>query len=279
MFAKLSTVGVMLCALSYASAGTPPIGTASARGDMRVDGYMVKGDATLFDGTVVETGQASAVLRLDKGVEIKLSTGSRGILHRDRLVLQRGASEWTPSSSFLLEANGLRVTPKAPNSRGLVSMSGANTVELAALTGEFRVMNDQGLLLGSVRPGNELSFGTPQAGEQGAVALTLFGNLTRVDGHYFLALPTPDAGVIYEVRGVDLDSFVGQSVTITGKVDRNMRAMSPASYEHVIVVSSIRKNAVATNHHKALIGAIVGASAGAGAGIYEAVQSQTSASR
>jgi hypothetical protein len=28
------------------------IGTASARGDMRVDGYVVKTDATLFDGTL-----------------------------------------------------------------------------------------------------------------------------------------------------------------------------------------------------------------------------------
>jgi hypothetical protein len=56
---KLQVVMAVLCMLSNAAAGTVSIGTASARGDMRVDSYMVKGNATLFDGSVVETGEAT----------------------------------------------------------------------------------------------------------------------------------------------------------------------------------------------------------------------------
>jgi len=38
---------------------------------------------------VVETGQATADLRLNKGAEITLSSSSRGILYKDHLVLQQ----------------------------------------------------------------------------------------------------------------------------------------------------------------------------------------------
>ncbi len=50
MFKKLQVAAVLLCLLSYAEAVTVSIGTASVRGDMRVDSYTVKGNATLFDG-------------------------------------------------------------------------------------------------------------------------------------------------------------------------------------------------------------------------------------
>src|ERR1035438_10163191 len=93
MLKKLQVVAVLLCMFSYAVAGTVSIGTASARGDMRVDSYSVKGNATLFEGSVVETGQATADLRLNKGTEITMSTGSRGTLYSDRLVLRPGEGE------------------------------------------------------------------------------------------------------------------------------------------------------------------------------------------
>src|SRR5664280_2661127 len=134
MFKKLQVAAILLCMLSNATAGTVSIGTASARGDMRVDSYVVKGNATLFDGSVVETGQATADLRLDKGTQITMATSSRGTLYRDRLVPQQGESELAASSSFQLEANGLHVTPNTPNSRGVVSLKAGNTVEAVSYT-------------------------------------------------------------------------------------------------------------------------------------------------
>ncbi len=211
MFKKLQVAAILLCMLSYAAAGTVSIGTASARGDMRVDSYLVKGNATLFDGSVVETGQATANLRLNKGTEITMSTASRGTLHSDRLVLQQGESELAASSSFQLEANGLRVTPNEPNSRGVVSLKAGNTVEVASLNGSFGVTTDHGVLLANVRPGRVVSFAM-QAGANPAnfsgVGLVSFDN-----GTYYL---TTNENVKYVLTCKDSRKFVGDKVVVSG---------------------------------------------------------------
>ena len=291
MTTKLPVALMLLCTFSYATAATSTIGTATARGDMRVDGYTVKGDATLFDGTVVETGQASAALRLNKGVEIKLSTDSRGTLYRDRLVLQKGASEWTPSSSFQVDANGLLVTPNEPNSRGVVSMGGTNTVEVAALSGGFKVTDDRGQLLASVTPGHAMSFGALQAATQGTYLMTVTGKLTSAGGHYFVK--AQDTGSVYEVTGSNLESLAGKTVTVSGTLDPNIKPAGNASA--VITASSVNasQNGEAsqtpapagtsgelTNKKKLILGAlIVGGATGAGIGVYEANESPRPASR
>src|ERR1035438_227730 len=211
MFKKLQVAAILLCMLSYATAGAVSIGTASARGDMRVDSYLVKGNATLFDGSVVETGQATANLRLNKGTEITMSTASRGTLHSDRLVLQQGESELAASSSFQLEANGLRVTPNEPNSRGVVSLKAGNTVEVASLNGSFGVTTDHGVLLANVRPGRVVSFAM-QAGANPAnfsgVGLVSFEN-----GTYYL---TTNENVKYVLTCKDSRKFVGDKVVVSG---------------------------------------------------------------
>src|ERR1019366_9619255 len=104
MVRNLAVVAMLVATLSNGYAGSVAIGTVSARGDMRVDQYKVNGNATLFDGSVVETDQATADLRLDKGVAVTMSTGSRATFYRDHLVLQNGMSELTSASPFQVEA-------------------------------------------------------------------------------------------------------------------------------------------------------------------------------
>jgi hypothetical protein len=263
MFLKMSAAVFLFGALSYASAGTRAIGTASADGDMRVDGYQVKGDATLFDGTVVETGQASAVLRMQQGTEVKLATGSKAIVHPDCIILQQGTTEWSGSNSFLLEARGLHVSPSAPDSRGLVSVSGAGAVEVEALGGTFRVTDYVGLFVANVQGGNAMSFATPEYGAPGAKATTLIGDLSKVEGCYLLKMPSPNASSLFEVRGKNLDRLIGKRVSLTGSFDLNLKPMGGAS--HVFLVSSAKKAAAGmTTAEKTVLGtAIAGGAAGA----------------
>ena len=285
MNSRLPSIAMILCTLSYAFAGTAAIGTASARGDMRVDGYMVKGDATLFEGTVVQTGQASAALRMEKGVEIKLATDSRGTLFRDRLVLQQGSSEWTPSSSFQVEANGLRVTPNEPNSRGQVSLGKSNTVEVAALTGGFQVTNNRGLLLARVSPGHTLSFGVLEGAAPDSTSISVSGTLSTEGGLYFVTVA--ETGVVFQVTGKNFSKWVGMEVSITGTIDPNAKPANGAS--SVVVVSSASKNkdngsagesSGMSNGKKAIIGALIlGGAAGIGIGTYEANQNTPPASK
>ncbi|MGA2086719.1 MAG: hypothetical protein ABSG60_14505 [Terracidiphilus sp.] len=263
MFRKLQAVAALMCMLSYAAAGTVSIGTASARGDMRVDSYMVKGNATLFDGSVVETGQATADLRLDKGAAITMSTNSRGTLYRDRLVLQRGESELAASSPFKLEANGLRVTPNETNSRGVVSLAAGNTVEVAALNGSFGVTNVQGILLANVRPGSVVSFAMQAAGASPTTSFSGVGLVSYEDGHYYL---TDSANVKYEITGKDFKQYVGTKVVISGTIQAPAAEGTPS----VISVSSIGINGptgMSMTTKLIIGGVVVGAAVGIGVGI------------
>jgi hypothetical protein len=279
MFRKLQALAALVCMFSYSAAETVSIGTASARGEMRIDSYMVKGNATLFDGTVVETGQATADLRLDKGTEITMSTSSRGTLYRNRLVLQRGESELASNSSFQLEANGLRVTPNETNSRGVVSLRAGNTVEVAALNGSFGVTNDHGVLLASVRPGHALSFAI-QAGA--APTSNLFsgeGVISFENGHYYFESLEGK----YELTGKDFKRYVGTKVHISGTVQGSdikgtllSVAVLPIAVSSIGVIGGA---GISATTGLIIAGTVVAAGAGVGVGISVANQSATPASR
>jgi hypothetical protein len=281
MFKKLQVAAILLCMLSYAAAGTVSIGTASARGDMRVDSYLVKGNATLFDGSVVETGQATANLRLNKGTEITMSTASRGTLHSDRLVLQQGESELAASSSFQLEANGLRVTPNEPNSRGVVSLKAGNTVEVASLNGSFGVTTDHGVLLANVRPGRVVSFAM-QAGANPAT-FSGVGLVTFENGTYYL---TTNENVKYMLTCKDSHRFIGDKVVVSGTLQGGTPGQAGGAGT-MLCVKTMDINGggggggggMSTTTKWIIAGVIVGAGVGIGVAIADRNQGPPAASR
>jgi hypothetical protein len=268
MVRNFAVAAMLVATLSNAYAGTVAIGTASARGDMRVDQYKVNGNATLFDGSVVETDQATADLRLDKGVAVTMSTGSRATLYRDHLVLQKGVSELSSSSQFRVDASNLRVTPNASDSRGVVAVKQGDTVEVAALTGSFGVTNDKGALLARVVPGHPLSFSL-QAGagaaSSGAQPFEGTGLLSKeADGNFLLTV----GEVKFQIVGTDLDKSVGKKVTIKGTT-----APDQAPADGAIMVVTLR------SHHAAPVDAnicaiiawfVIAGAVGGGIAIWEA---------
>jgi hypothetical protein len=250
MLKKLQVITVLMCMLSYATAGTVAIGTASARGDMRVNSYPVRGNATLFDGSLVETGEASAELRLDQGTEITMATSSSGTLYRDRLVLQQGETELAGSNSFLVEANDLRVTSNEPNSRGLVAIKSKKTVEVAVLTGSLDVMNNQGVLLATVRAGKAFSFAM-QTGASSS-SFTATGLVSYENGRYYVT--SLQSGAKFEVTCTDLKKWVGQTVMVTGDI-----VSTGPQKTGVAPVICLRTSPVlcARNEHKLLIAGLL----------------------
>jgi hypothetical protein len=270
MLKKLQVTAILMCMLSYAEAGTVSIGTASARGEMRVDNYTVKGNATLFDGSVVETRQATADLHLNKGAEITLSSDSRGTLYSDHIVLQQGESELAASSSFQLEANGLRVTPNEPNSRGTVAVKAGNTVEVASLNGSFGVTNGHGIMLANVRPGHMVSFAMQADGNP--ATFSGVGLVSIENGTYYL---TTDADVKYVLSCKDFHKYVWDKVFVSGTVQS-------AGNTSVLCVKSIDINGgggMSKATKWIIAGIIVGGGLGAGLGISSSNQSPTPASR
>lgn len=271
-------------ALTYpAMAAAPSIGIASARGSIRVDGTLVRGNATLFEGSVIETARATTALRLNQGVVVKLAVDSRGQLFRDRLVLEKGASELT--GAYRLEAATLRIDPDGPDARGVVAVTGDRKIEVTALAGAFRVKNGDGMLLANVHPGAALAFHAQVSGATAPTTIT--GKLTKEGGNYFVTVAS--TGVKYQVTGAGItDSKVGKTVTVTGTPDPNGNPAGKAA--GVIAVSSATVAAHAAGAGGAATGMAVGtkliiagvavaAGTGVGVGVYEAQKEDTPASR
>jgi len=213
MSGKLLAILALSCITSYAAAGTIALGTASAQGHMRVDGYTVNGDATVFNGSVVQTTDASAILRVSHGVKITMSKSSRGAVYDNHFVLQRGETEISAPASFELRANGLHVIANKPDSVGIVSLTPTNAVEVAAVNGSFEVRDGQGLLLSNVLPGRALSFAMQNQANIAPQFLTVAGMISQENGHYYL---TSDDGVKYELIGKSFQKYVGDKVVVSG---------------------------------------------------------------
>jgi hypothetical protein len=277
MFGKSTLIGILFISTScaYAANGTGSIGTVSARGDMRVDGYTVTGNGTLFDGTTVETGQASATLRLNSGTEITLSTNSHGVVYSNHLVLLQGKSQLrTSSPSFLLEAKGLHVASNGSNTLGVVGLGPAKTVDVAAVTGELRILNDAGFPLASVATGAAFSF--PQAQDQqpaappaGAPLKEIEGEMTVENGNYYV---TDIDSTKYElVTGNSLKKWVGKNVAVAGFVQSSSAGATQLMVTAIQLNGSTKagggSSSGGSSSKGVLIGVAVAGGAAAGIGI------------
>jgi len=233
MTSRLRFGVVILCMGTYAAAGTTSIGTISAQGSIHVDGYAVDGNATLFDGSVVQTDLASAALRVNRDVRITLSTDTRGTLRRDRLVLQKGTGEMTLPAHFQIEANGLHVTGDQPASRALVTVQNSDRIEVAALSGSLQVLGPNGLVLAKINPGRSMSFS--MATSTSTSAFSSRGMLSVENGHYYLT--ASDTNVKYEIFGKNLAKYVGDKVLVSGTVTTTTSATGGAAY--AVTASSV----------------------------------------
>lgn len=199
-----------LLALAAAPLLPAPVGVAVSGGTFRVDQHAVAAQATILSGSVVETEGDPLELRLLGGARLRLAAGSRARVFAERLVLERGASEWLPGASYALEARGLRVVG-AETAHGQVVLAGERAVEVMALSGEFRVLRDPRPVVAVVKAGTALRFeAQPQAGAQLPFEMT--GCLERRDARYVMRdLVT---GILIEVRGRGLDREVGNVVEV-----------------------------------------------------------------
>jgi hypothetical protein len=104
------SVFLSLVLFSGVALAAPAIGIVTASGHFSVEGSQVWGNATLFDGTMVETSSASSELALRSGVKVHLGAGSRARIWQNRLVLEKGAAQLAAPGSFEVRvANNARL--------------------------------------------------------------------------------------------------------------------------------------------------------------------------
>src|ERR1700730_1117074 len=92
----LNSKTVLVCefssALGLLSAATPGIGIVMSEGNILINSSKAAGNATLFDGSTLETQSAASQVRLNDGAQLRLASDSRGTVFSDHVDLQKGSA-------------------------------------------------------------------------------------------------------------------------------------------------------------------------------------------
>jgi hypothetical protein len=207
---------ILVANLSLGMAAAPAVGVVTARGSFTIDDSSIAGNATLFEGNQIRTGQAASHLQLNSGASMQLAAESRGIVYRDRMVLERGSGR---AENYNVEALSLRIRPEGAAADVSVEKG---QVAVAALNGPVRVTTANGVLLANLQAGHKLAF-TPEAVMPSAPT-TVTGCLESAGAKFMLTDET--SLVRFEVTGAGVAKEAGHRVEIAGTVMPIPDAMS-----------------------------------------------------
>jgi hypothetical protein len=231
MLVKLqSAISLFTCSCLVSVAASPSsIGVVVTSGQAQVDGAIVRGNSTLFQGNLVQAGRGTSDLMFPGGSNLLLQPGSAVRVFREYGVLDHGAAVQRGSNTLV--ADGLKISSLSPQGAVFVAIQDSSRLSVAAQGGVAEVRNPAGDLVARLEPGKALSFAIqaaqqtpppPTATGQSATAsgaqVTIHGILrTDHPGRYghFLLTDIPSK-VTYELQGPGLDDLVGASVEVTG---------------------------------------------------------------
>jgi len=270
-FHRLTKPGLSVLILagsaSLAAAASSVIGMASAQSGALLDNAKVSGNATVFEGSRLQSSGYSRV-HLSNGSRLDLAAGSTAQVFANRVSLEQGMSEVQSSTGFTIEARSLKIQPTSSNSIARVKLDGDKQVFVTALNSPVNVLNKDGMLVARVAPGLPLSF-LPQAGAGAAFDST--GCVLVKGGAAILVDSTGNQ--VYEIRGLDMRKAVGNTTHVTGATDSSA---TPAGGATAVVKASkamvTKKGGCSAQASKlgastaaAGLGAAVGAAAAGGA--------------
>jgi hypothetical protein len=216
------------------AASPSSIGFVVTSGQAQIDGAVVRGNSTLFQGNVVRAGSTASDLMFPGGSNLLLQPGATVKVFRDYGVLEHGAA--IQRGAHALVANGLRVSSLSPQGAALVDVQDGSHLRVLAQGGAAEVRDRAGVLVARLDSGKALSFAVqvqqqappapqnepPAASSQAptptGAQLTIHGVLRKDHpgryGHFLLT--DVATNVTYELQGPDLDDLVGASVEATG---------------------------------------------------------------
>lgn len=263
-------------------AGAPGIGFAVSSGGYSVAGAKVRGNATVFEGSVLETDATVSRVHLNNGSNVTLGPASRASIFESKVVLERGNSQLRMSPGFAAEAEHLVVTGGAGASAARLDVKQGGLLEVASLNGVLEVKNSGGVLLAYVPAGSAMEFG-PSAEDASSIELT--GRVTASGNRFFVEDET--SHVKFELRGSNLKKYSGKRVHVNGKVLAGAAAEGGVQAVEVASISAAAAagaGAVAAGvvtgavSHTAIIAGVAVAGAAAAAGTGYAISSSSDSS-
>jgi hypothetical protein len=213
------TLFLSLLISAVAIAASPAIGIVTASGHFTLDRSQVWGNATVFEGSIIETGSASSEVALRSGARLQLARDSRARILADRVVIEKGIGQVSAPESFEVNAANLRI-----HTNGRLRANVGDGVQIASLAGIARVSSASGMLLAAIPAGRAMNF-TPQAASG---TVTRSGCLMFKDNHYILQDENTQE-VVELSGGQNLNSQLGNRVEITGTASSVKPAVSIAT--------------------------------------------------
>jgi hypothetical protein len=250
-----SAISLFTCGCLVSVAAAPSsVGFVVTNGQVQIDGAIVHGNSTLFQGNLVQAGDATSDLMFPGGSNLLLQPGAAVEVFREYGVLQRGAA--TERGLHALVAGGLKVSSLSPQGAVFVDMQDGSHFKVAAEGGAAEVRNSAGALVARLEAGKTLTFGIqdspqtpppaavqqnpPPASQPAGTQVTIHGILRKDHpgryGHFLLTDLT--SNVTYELQGPGLDDLVGASVEAIGSV---YEATPAQGASQVISVSDIHQ--------------------------------------
>lgn len=206
-----TTAGLLLAVALPGLAAPRLVGTAVAHGDFRMDGTTVMGNATVLEGSALETAGVASTIRLSQGGAVTLGEAAKVKMYGDRMVLERGIGQVSGTTRYPIEVQKLLVQP-AEGSQARVKLEGGAKVLVAALRGPVRVSTVNGIIVANVVPGAAMSF---MQTEGATAATTVHGTLTKSGNTYLLRDRT--TSITFQITGCnDVTSMLSKNVTVTG---------------------------------------------------------------
>ncbi len=258
------TLFLSLSISAIAFAASPAIGIVTASGHFTLDRSQVWGNATVFEGSIVETSTASSEIALRNGAKLQLAKDSRARILSDRIVMEKGIGQVSGPESFEVNAANLRI-----HTDGRLRVNMGDGVQIASLLGSVRVSSASGMLLAAIPAGRTMTF-SPQAAN-GSVTRT--GCLMFKDNHYILQDENTQE-VIELSSPQNISAQLGNRVEITGTASSAKPAVKIATLIVTVAGVTTKSNggclSVATNlgaqtEAAAVAAAAAAAAAGAGA--------------
>jgi hypothetical protein len=201
-----------LLGVSAALSSAPDsIGFTYAAGSYRVAGAGVRGNATVFEGDTVETGEAPATLQLKRGARMWLTPGTRVKVSSQAAVLLSGAGRFQAAAPYSLEARAVRVVAARPDTVVRVAVDEQGGAVVAPLAGAVDVWNNRGVRVGALVEGTAVRF----AEDPSRAGVRLSGCLSAAGREFTLTDDVTNVQV--RLTGAGLEGEAGHVVSVSGR--------------------------------------------------------------
>jgi hypothetical protein len=187
------------------------IGFVYSGGSYRMDGVGVRGNATLFEGSTVEIGEAAAKVQLAGGAGIWLAPKSRATMSTRGVRLLAGMGQFDAPPDYLLEARAVRVASAQPHTTVRLALDETGGTVVVPLTGMVRVTNSRGVRVGELVQGGAVRF----AGQAETPSRVSVSGCLYASGDRF-GLTDAVTNVPVRLTGRGLQQEIGHVVDVSG---------------------------------------------------------------